>query len=468
MDKNQVWDAVLERLSEKISRMEFCTWFRKVQISEISGGAVAIGCPTEMNKNWLESKYQGMILANIKAILPETERVYFRVELGLADAPSQNPAAFEKKTQRKLPNKPEVQMQGGLTSRIISSKFTLNNFIVGEENRLAHAACQAVTESDIKGAKKYNPLFVYGGVGLGKTHLLQGTANEIARKNPEAIVVYVTAERLTNDIVKGIRERKMDDFRKKYRRVDTLIIDDVQFFEGKEKSQDELFNTFNDLFEFNKQVIFSSDRPPSELEGISNRLRSRMGWGLSVDVQLPDYETRMAIVQEKAQELTLVLPNDVQEFIAANIRRSLRELENLLTQVAAELELSKVSPTIQSVGKILRKLNPNDGLETADTAAKGMAKSPDDIITLVSEYFQIPATYLLGDSRKKEIVYPRQIAWLLCKDALRMSFEAIGEAFNGKNHTTVMHGVKKIQALKRKDSTTARHIHALKKDLGVK
>ncbi len=469
MDKNQVWDAVLDRLSEKISRMEFHTWFKKVRISKISGGAVELDCPTEMNKNWLESKYHGVILTNIKKVCPEVDRLFFKVDLSLADSKSADPAVFNaSRTPRKLPNRPEVKIEEGMESRVIHEKFTLQNFIVGEENRLAHAACLAVGETDIKGPKKYNPLFIYGGVGLGKTHLLQGTANEILRRNQGAKVVYTTAERFTNEIVKSIRNGKADDLRKKYRRADVLIIDDVQFFEGKERTQDELFNTFNDLFEFNKQIIFSADRPPSELEGLSDRLRSRMGWGLSVDVQLPNYETRMAIVQEKAQELNLVLPQDVQEFIAANIRRSLRELENILTQVSAELELSHLSPTVQSVGKILRKLNPQDNLTTSAAALTGLVKNPDDIITAISEYFQVPATELLGDSRKKGIVFPRQVAWLLCKEILKMSFESIGEAFNGKNHTTIMHGIKKVQELRRKDSATARHIHALKKDLGVK
>ncbi|MCF7830751.1 chromosomal replication initiator protein DnaA [Candidatus Gracilibacteria bacterium] len=469
MDKVQVWDAVLTRMSEKISRMEFHTWFKKVRISEISGGAVLLSCPTEMNKNWLETKYHGMILQNIKAILPEIDKIFFNVDLTLADSPSATPQAFEKaKAPRKLPNQPDVKLTGDLKSRIVHSKFTLGNFVVGEETKLAHAACMAVTESGSKEKKKYNPLFVYGGVGLGKTHLLQGTANEIIRRNPDAIVVYTTSERFINEIVDAIRNRKGDELRKKYRRVDALILDDVQFFEGKEKTQEELFNTFNDLFEFNKQIIFSADRPPSELVGISDRLRSRMGWGLSVDVQMPGYETRLAIVQEKSKELKLVLPNDVQEFIAANVRKSLRELENILNQISAEVELSEMSPTIQSVGKMFRKLNPSEELETSDGAKAGFAKSPDEIITAVSEYFQVPATELLGNSRKQGIVFPRQIAWTLCKDILRMSHESIGKDFGGKNHTTIMHGIRKISGLKRKDSTTARHIHALRKDLGVK
>ncbi len=471
MDKTELWDAVLSRLSEKISRMEFCTWFKKVQIDEMNHEAIVIACPTEMNRNWLETKYRAVILANVRAVNPQIGEVFFRVNLKLADAQPSNPSLFQKKPNpRKLPNKPEVRLAEGIESRVIHAKFTLDNFIVGEENRLAHAACLAVAESVGSGqGTKYNPLFVYGGVGLGKTHLLQGTANEIMRRNPDACIVYTTSERFTNEIIKGIRERKGENLRKKYRRVDALIIDDVQFFEGKEQTQNELFNTFNDLFEFGKQIIFSADRPPAELTGISDRLRSRMGWGLSVDVQLPNYETRMAIVQAKSRELGLVLGSDVQDFLAANVRRNLRELENLLTQVHAELEITGASPTVQSVAKIFRKLNPNQNLSVnGRSSMRSLARSTDDIITLISEFYQVPATEILGKSRKKEIVYPRQMAWLLCKDVLKMSYESIGADFGGKNHTTIMHGVRKIKKLLETERQVARHLHALHQDLGVK
>ncbi|HEY5714560.1 MAG TPA: chromosomal replication initiator protein DnaA [Candidatus Gracilibacteria bacterium] len=468
MNKEEVWEAVLVRLSEKISRMEFSTWFKKVVILEISGNAMLIGCPTEMNKNWLENKYHGVLISNIKAVLPEIEKLFFQVDLSLADKVSNNPQVFQPKTQRKLPGKPEVRLENGMESRIIQAKFTLQNFIVGPENQFAHAACTAIAESDLKDAKKYNPLYVYGGVGLGKTHLLQGTANEILKRNPEALVIYTTAERFTNEMIQAIKDRKTEALRKKYRKLDVLLIDDVQFFSGKERTQVELFNTFNDLRDLEKQIIFSADRPPAQLDDVMDRLSSRMGWGLVVDVQMPTFETKVAIVQSKAKSLSIILPQDVQDFIATNIRKNLRELENVLNKIAMELELTGVSPTVQSVAKIFRKLNPEEHLETALGQNSSLAKSPDDVITAVSEYFQVPATDLLGTSRKQEIVLPRQICWLLCKELLKMSLEAIGEAFGGKNHTTIMHGIKKVKELIRKDSQTARHIHALKQELGVK
>lgn len=472
MDKNQVWDAVLTRMGEKISRMEFCTWFKKVRITKISGGAVLISCPTEMNRNWLESKYHSLLLANVRAVMPEIEQVYFEVDLSLADVESKpTPEVFaEPEKPRKIPNKPEQKIGLGLSTRITQEKFNLKNFIVGDENRFAHAACEAVvaTSVDSKLPPKYNPLFIYGGVGLGKTHLLQGIANEVRSKNPGAKILYTTAERFMNEIVQAIKTRKADELRKKYRRVDVFLLDDVQFFEGKEKTQEELFNTFNDLFEYKKQIVFSADRPPSELLGMSDRLRSRMGWGLMADVQLPGYETRLAIIQEKAKEFQLLLAPDVQEFLAANIRSNMRELENLLHQVSAEIDLSNVSPTVQSVGKILRRINPEREIELQPDGSSALARSTDDVLTLIADYFQVPPTELLGASRKKEIVYPRQICWVLCKDVLRMSYEAIGHDFGGKNHTTIMHGIRKIQQLARTDSNTARHLHALKKELGVK
>lgn len=474
MDKNKVWHAVLDRMSGKISRMEFHTWFKKVKIAEISGGAILLACPTEMNKNWLESKYSSIILANIQSIMPEIEKLYLKVDLSLSDADvAENVAEiFEKpKNPRKLPNKPEARIDEELTTRITQKKFRLDNFIVGDGNNFAFAAFEAVLQTTIdpKVSPKYNPLFIYGGVGLGKTHLLQGIANDARKNNPDLKIIYTTAERFMNEIINSIRNRKTDELRKKYRRVDLFVLDDVQFFEGKEKTQEELFNTFNDLFEFKKQVIFSADRPPSELTGISDRLRSRMGWGLQVDVQIPSYETRVAIIREKSQFKGLLLSLDVQEFIATNVRTNLRELENIINQISAELDINQISPTPQSVGKILRKLNPEHEITVSEDGKKlSLARSTDDVITIVSDYFQIPATSLLGISRKKEIVFPRQISWLLCKDVLRMSYEAIGKDFGGKNHTTIMHGIKKVKKLQRTDSTTARHIHALKKDLGVR
>ena len=467
MDKTQVWNQVLQNLAQKISRMEFHTWFKKVHLKEISGDAVLISCPTEMNKNWLESKYRGMLLANIQKTLPEIGRLYFEVDLSLADKPPANLSAFEKpKAPRKLPNKPIEKLHTGHESRLVQEKYTLDNFVVGETTQLAHAACLAVAGTADKEAKKYNPLYLYGDVGLGKTHLLQGTANAIRKINPDAVVIYTTAERFTNEAVRAMRERKTEELRKKYRRVDFLLIDDVQFFAGKEKTQVEVFNTFNDLRDLNKQMIFSADCPPAQLPSLMDRLSSRFGWGLVVDLSMPNFETKLEIIQAKSQRMGLLLPEDVQEFIATNIRKNLRELENVLNKISAELEITQVSPTIQSVGKMFRKLNPQEDL-VSNRSHTSLARSTDDIVTLISDYFQIPATDLLGTSRKQEIVFPRQISWLLCKDVLKMSFEGIGEAFGGKNHTTIMHGVRKVKELARTDSATARHIHALKKDLGA-
>ena len=469
MDKTQIWDAVLVRLSEKISRMEFGTWFQKVRILEVSGGAILIGCPTEMNKNWLETKYSGMIIANLKAVMPEIDKVYYQVDLSLADKTPSNPDVFkERQKPRKLPNKPEVKLEAGIESRVIHSRFTLQNFVVGPENQLAHAACKAIAEADIKGPRKYSPLYIYGGVGLGKTHLLQGTANEILRRNPNALVVYTTAERFTNEMVKAIKQKKTDELRRKYRRADVLLIDDVQFFAGKEQTQVEVFNTFNDLKDQNRQMIFSADRPPSSLSDVMDRLSSRFGWGLTVDVSMPEFETKCSIIQQKSQELGIILPQEVQEFIANNIKHTLRDLENVLNKIHMELEIAQISPTIESVGKTIRTIYPEDNLDTPYGRKVQMAKTTDDVISSIAEYFQVPPTDLLGTSRKQEIVFPRQLCWLLCKDVLKMSLESIGEAFGGKNHTTIMHGIRKIKTLSRKDSATARHIHALKHELGVK
>lgn len=468
MDKVQIWDTVLERLAGKISRVEFNTWFKKVEIQEIAGAGVLIACPTEMNKNWLDNKYSNIIRVNLQAVVPEIEKIYFTVDLTLADKIPKHPDKFSQKTARKLPNSPDERLPEGVDSRIIKPKFTLENYVVGPENKMAHAACQSIAECGIKDPKRYNPLYIYGDVGLGKTHLLQAAANDIKRRNPEAVVIYTTAERFTNEMIKSIKDKKTEEMRKKYRKADVLLIDDVQFFGKKDKTQVELFNTFNDLRDLEKQMIFSADCPPGELEDIMDRLSSRLGWGLTVDIKAPSFETKMQIIKEKAQEMRIILPEDVQECIATNIRSNMRELENILNKIALEMEFGETSQTVQSVSKMFRQLHPNEELLNAQSRNRGIAKNTDDIITVVSEYFQIPATDLLGTSRKQEIVFPRQMCWMLCKKVLNMSLESIGADFGGKNHTTIMHGIRKLEGLKRKDTSTARHIHALKKDLGVK
>ncbi len=469
MDKIEIWGQVLDLLSKKIARMEFGTWFKNVELKEIAGAALLISCPSEMHKNWLENKYHSILLSTVKKTMPEIEKLFFEVDLTLAHRKNPTHAEIFKETKpRKLPNQPTVKLNEHLESRQIQSKFSLQNFIVGEENRFAHAACNTVAENATSGISQFNPLYVYGGVGLGKTHLLQGTAAEILRRNPQAVVVYTTAERFTNEIIQAIAKKKTEELRRKYRRVDVLLIDDVQFFAGKDQTQIEVFNTFNDLRDQDKQMIFSGDCPPAQLEGMADRLTSRLGWGLIVDICMPSFETKTMIIQQKAQEQGLILPEEVVNFIAINVRKNLRELENVLNQIGLIQELSQIAPTVQTVGQIFRKLHPTDQLLSDSTHPEArLAKNADDIITLVSDYFQIPATDLLGASRKQNVVFPRQTSWLLCKDVLNMSLESIGEAFGGKNHTTIMHGIKKIKTLTREDSATARHIHALKKDLGA-
>jgi len=468
-EKNhELWRVTLARLKEKLSRMEFYTWFPKTILSNREGGAVLVQCPTEMHRNWISQKYQTIVLSNLQSVDESVEHVYFEVNGALADKDTAYPEIFQKKNDKpkQVAGTPTIILPEGVESRVVQGRYSLQNFIVSDESQLAHSACMAVAEG-IYGEKKYNPLFIYGGVGLGKTHLLQGTANEITRRHNDAVVVYTTAERFFNELIKAIRTKRNDLFRKKYRRADILIIDDVQFFNGKEYAQDELFNTFNDLFELQKQIIFAADRPPSELTGISDRLRSRMGWGLSVDVALPAFEPRIAIVQQKAQNMSLLLPTDIEQMIAANVRSTLREVENILTQIRAEVEITKQPPTEYSVGRILRKIHPSQQIATPDEAKRGIVRSPDEIITFVSEYLNVPATEILGTSRKREQVHARQICWLLCKDVLQMSYEAIAENFQ-KNHTTIMYGVKKLRKSLQTDGQMARMIHAIRLDLGIR
>jgi len=366
-----------------------------------------------------------------------------------------------------MPGKEEYMINtDGVRSKTLNPKYTLESYVIGPENRLAHAACMAIAK---KPGQAYNPLFVYGGVGLGKTHLLQATGNAIIKHNPRAIVAYMTSEKFMNEIVDAIRNQKAKSFKTKYRNVDCLIIDDIQFLAHKERTQEEFFHTFNELYDANKQIILSADRPPKELRDIKDRLISRFEMGMIVDVQFPDYETRLAILHAKCREYQVLLPADVLEFMAYNVHHSIRELEGVLMQAVAQYELEQSTPTIRSVAKIMKKLNRGGEFAVLDDGRehKSLAKTADDVIDIVADYFKLTKSDITGSVRKKEVLVPRQICMYLIRKELRASFEQIGEEF-GRNHTTVMHAVDKIVKMMRKDQRLIRDVNALKQEMGLR
>lgn len=463
------WIEILRKLEEKMQRSAFITWFKDTAILGREEGTLVIGLPLPMSLSWHMEHYRTMTLEIAQALDPTIEKIVYTVDVGLKDNHDRTVDlldVFPEQKRRKLPGKPEVKMAEGIVSKILNPRYTIENFVVGANNRLAHAACQSVAAQP---GGKYNPLFLYGGVGLGKTHLLQATGNAILRQSPRAIVVYTTTEDFTNQVIEAIRTQKMEQFRRRYRPVDVLIVDDVQFLANKDRTQEEFFHTFNALFEDRRQVILSADRPPQELQ-LEDRLISRFARGMIADVSLPDYETRLAILVEKAKEYELFIDMTVLQFIAEHTTRNIRELEGILMQAVAQYELESRMPTVKSIAEIMRKLSRDPHAEEEHVgfdAAPKRAPTFQDVLESVSRYYSVSVQDMIGASRVREILLPRQIAMFLGKRHLRMSFVRIGEAFSGRDHTTAMNSVEKIEAKMQNDPQLLREIRAMEQELGV-
>lgn len=466
-----LWLEILRALETRLKRSDFLTWFQHTSVLKNENGILTIGFPIVLSRDWVVNKYRAVVLEAAKSVDETIEDLSFEVDGKLSQAGDTravdvNKISEFKKTLRKIPNKEEYKINAdGVRSKTLNPKYTLDNYIIGPENRLAHAACLAIAR---KPGQAYNPLFVYGGVGLGKTHLLQATGNAIIKHNPNAVVAYVTSEKFMNEIVDAIRSQKAKNFKNKYRNVDCLIIDDIQFLANKERTQEEFFHTFNELYDANKQIILSADRPPKELRDIEDRLISRFEMGMIVDVHFPDYETRIAILHAKCREYQVLLPNEILEFIAYNVHHSIRELEGVLLQAIAQYELEQSTPTIRSVAQIMKKLNRGGEFAVLEEGRehRSLAKTPDDVILIVADYFKLNKSDITGSARQKEFLIPRQISMYLIRKELKASFEQIGEEF-GRNHTTVMHAVGKIIKEMRKDQRLMRDVNAIKQEMGL-
>ncbi|EKD63666.1 MAG: hypothetical protein ACD_51C00231G0009 [uncultured bacterium] len=470
IDYKDFWIQILKKIEPRVKMAHFVTWFQDTAVLEVKDGMMIVGVPNVYAKGWLENKLNGELITSIKEVDPTVNKVVFEVHpnLGLADdhrgVDIKSLTASDK--PRKVRGKQEVRLAEGVSSKCLNPKYTLKSFVVGQDNRLAHAACMAVSASP---GSSYNPLFVYGGVGLGKTHLLQATGNDILRNFPDKVVVYATSEKFTNEIIEAIGKRSAKTFKDRYRNVDCLIIDDIQFLANKEMTQVEFFHTFNELYDNGKQIIISSDKAPKELKGLEQRLISRFEMGMIVDVQFPDFETRLAILQAKCREHQVLIAPDVLEFVAYNVRNSIRELEGVLLQAIAQAELEKSTPTIRSVARIVKKLNKYDALAGYDEKGddRAVARSPKDVLSIVAGYYKIPHDELIGLDRHKGVMRPRQIAMYLIRQELKHSFEEIGNLFSGRNHTTVMHAVDKVVKDLRKDSLVLRDVNSLKQEMGL-
>ncbi|MBI2644365.1 MAG: chromosomal replication initiator protein DnaA [Candidatus Wildermuthbacteria bacterium] len=428
MTKEELWQATLARIQFQVSPANFATWLQNTYILSKKDGQLLVSVPNNFSKEWLENKYNKAIFKTLRELDPEIRQVAYTVEKILAKQkePEKNSSgACGAEAQLEFA---EFKIN---KSTNLNPRYAFDNFIVGPFNELAHAASLAIAKNP---GSVYNPLFVYGGVGLGKTHLLQAVGNEVTKEAPEKKVRYVSSERFTSGVVAAIRNRTVDAFRVAYRDIDVLIIDDVQFLAGKDKTQEELFHTFNTLYERSKQVIFSSDRPPKSIPALEERLRSRFEGGMIADISMPDYETRVAILKAKMQERSFVLEEQICEYLASHIQRNIRELEGALNRLHAHFRLVNKMPSIAEARSLLKSViqSPNKSVNYKK------------IIETVAEFYDLKEREILAASRKKEVVRPRQIAMYLLREELKSSFPFIGERFGGKDHTTAIYACEKI------------------------
>jgi chromosomal replication initiator protein len=473
MDRKAIWEGVLSRLSLSVSRAHILSFLKDSVILECEDGVITIGVPTLIAFNFIKERLYVKILDCVRELVQDVKEIKFQIKGSLLDEDHPDKADLnviqgleQKKAARKAPNKMELIMEGGVRSKMFNPAYSLHNFIAGEENRLVHAACMAVAA---KPGNIYNPLYIYGGVGLGKTHLLQATGREIMRNHPEKNVVYMTSERFINEIIEAIGKKHTRSFKDKYRNVDCLIVDDIQFFGNKASSQQEFFHTFNELYDSGRQIILSSDRPPRELDELEERLASRFGMGMVVEVTVPEFETRIAILNAKCAEHQVLIDREVIEFIAYNVTSSIRELEGVLISAIAEAQLTQTTPTIRSVAEYIKRLNKGkeiEGIDFNDTK-KITVRTVDDVIDIVSSYYKITKSELTGEDRRKEFNIPRQVCMFLIRHILSQSYETIGEFFNGRNHTTVLHACNKVISQMKQDQRLQRDLNAIKKEMGV-
>ncbi|PIZ74539.1 chromosomal replication initiator protein DnaA [Candidatus Peregrinibacteria bacterium CG_4_10_14_0_2_um_filter_43_11] len=470
MNLKDLWTGIINELSNETERIKLITWFKNTVILSVENGIITVGLPLPFFLNWHSVHFAKMTLEAAKKLDPTIRQIAYEVDLTLGDS---DPRAIdlakhfpEKNLARKVPKKNEVKFVGGVVSKILNPQYTLENFVIAPENRLAHAACLNVAKYP---GQNYNPLFIYGGVGLGKTHLLQATGNEILRNDPGRVIVYITTETFVNEVVDSIQKRNMDRLRNKYRKVDTLIVDDIQFIANKDRTQEEFFHTFNTLYDGGKQIIISSDRPPHELTLLNERLVSRFESGMIVDVKMPDYETRLAILQERCREAQVFISPAVLEFIAFNITRSVRALQGVLKQVIARYEWEHIAPTVKMVSEIIKHSQKEVkmvGFVEDDPTPRGVI-TLEQLIDCVSEYYTIPKTEVVSDSRVRECTVPRQIIMYLAKTKLNMSLARIGENLGKRNHTTVMHAISRVAEKLKEDHQLMRDINAIKREAGM-
>ncbi len=458
MDLQALWQSALGELELTLSKANFTTWFKNTFISAFENGKVVVSVPNTFTKAWLEKKYHEAI---VKALRNSTNQgvreVHYRVEVknttvlplesALAEASADLPQAFAQAAN---------QFQEPVSDVGLNPRFTFDTFIVGKNNEFAHGACMAVAAEP--GSKaSYNPLFIYGGAGMGKTHLLQAIGHHVLKGKPGARIKYVTSEVFTNEFIQSVRSGHINEFKDKYRSIDVLLVDDIQFLAGKEGTQEEFFHTFNTLYQNNKQIVVASDRPPKDIQSLETRLLSRFEWGVMADISKPDFETRVAIIQAKTKDKNYPLSQEILHAIAGAIQSNVRELEGALNKIVVYHQFKNIQPTLTSVQPLLQSFSPASNSKQNIT--------PRHLLDVITLYFDIPFDALLGKSRERKFAFPRQVAMYLLREETRCSFPAIGENLGGRDHTTAMHACNKIGEMVKKDEQLKRDLILIREKL---
>lgn len=439
---NPIWDDLLESIRQQIPDVEYRTWFKQVRPLGIEDGAFVIGVPNSFARDWLKNHYSSVIAQALKELGAESPRVNFQVT---AFPAGEQPDIFSSSSPAPAPSQAPPPAR-------LNPKYVFSNFVVGANNNLAHAASLAIAEAP---GRAYNPLFIYGDAGLGKTHLMHAVGHAVAERFPRLHVEYVTTEAFTNDLINAIREDKMASFRDRYRSVDLLLVDDVQFIAGKERTQEEFFHTFNALYESGKQIILSSDRPPKDIPTLENRLRSRFEWGLITDIQAPEYETRIAILKMNAEYRGVNVPTEVIEYIARQVTSNIRELEGALVRVIVYASMNQVELKRQTAARALSDVFTANELDL----------SMEDILRATARHYEADPHDVRSKGRRHELVVPRQIAMFLIRELTKYSYPEIGQFFSGRDHSTVMYAVQKINDQLQGDSNLEDTIAAIKASL---
>ena len=437
MNLNEIWDEVLKRVSSKVSEVSFTTWLKPTKLEKINSGTATIAVPTKFHRLWISENYEHLLKEVLSQVLGREIEITIEVN--------------ERKDEQERKSIKGPSQQEKIKQRF-NPKYTFENFVVGPSNQFAHASCLAVAENP---GKVYNPLFIYGGVGLGKTHLLHAIGNKIAAEKPELNIVYTSAEKFMNELIDSIRFDKMSEFRRKYRNTDVLLIDDIQFIAGKKQTQEEFFHTFNELHNEGKQIVISSDKPPAEMDHIEERLKSRFQWGLIADIQPPDLETRIAILKKKAESEGIEISDEVAYLIAKRIKSNVRELEGCLIKISAMASFMGKKIDTDLTLSILNNLYPSADEEL----------TPEYILKCVSEEFGVKLSDIKSRKRTKNVLVPRQVAMYLLRKFTALSFPEIGEFFGGMDHTSVIHSVKKIENMLKTDPSLRKKVENLERKI---